>query len=103
MPSAAVSATVIAVPKSFAATATVDGSAATLETSGAFKFVKASVAAKDFDKTITVEIEGVGTVTDSAEAYTARVGSGENEYKLVQALRAYGADAKRYAEAKAGA
>ena len=45
---------------------------------------------------------GVGSVTDSAEAYTARVGSGENEYKLVQALRAYGADAKRFAEAKSG-
>ena len=85
------------------ATATVNGEAAALETQDAQYFVKAPISAKDFDKAITVEIAGVGSVTDSAEAYTARVGSGENEYKLVQALRAYGADAKRFAAAKAGA
>ena len=73
-----------------------------VQESGDFKFVKAAVSAKDFDKAITVEIEGVGSVTDSAEASTARVGSGENVYKLTQALRAYGADAKRFAEATSG-
>ena len=78
-----------------------NGEAAALETQDDKYFVKAPVSAKDVDKAITVEIAGVGSVTDSVEAYTARVDESSNTYKLVQALRAYGADAKRFAEAKA--
>ena len=42
-------------------------------------------------------------MTDSVSAYTSRVPTTDNAYKLALALRAYGADAKRYADAKAGA
>ena len=79
--------------------------AATIETNGNFKYVKTSVTAKNFDTAITVAIDGVGSVTDSVEAYTARVlASTDPEnveaQKLAQALRNYGADAMRYDAAK---
>ncbi len=82
---------------------TVNGGTADLQTSGSFRFVRASVTAKDFDKPITVAFDGVGSVTDSVEAYTARVEPGSDAYRLAQALRAYGADAKRYNDAKIAA
>ncbi len=92
------------------ATATVGGEAAAVEDNGdGFKYVKAAVSAKDFDTAITVALtasDGVtalGSVTDSVSGYTSRIASTDDAYHLAQALRAYGADAKRFAEAKAGA
>ena len=91
------------------ATATIGGEDVAVQTSDNFKFVQAAVSAKDFDTAITVALTAsdgttaLGTVTDSVSAYTSRIGSGDDTYRLAQALRAYGADAKRYAEAKAGA
>ena len=80
-----------------------------LEKVGDHYVTTASVSAKDIDAAVTVTITAadgetlLGTVTDSVEAYTARVLESETAYKLAQALRAYGADAKRFAEAKTGA
>ena len=68
---------------------------------GVFKYVEASVAAKDFDTAITVEFEGVGSVTDSISAYTKRlIDKGDASSNLANALRAYGAAAKAYSDAK---
>jgi len=73
-----------------------------------FRFVKAPVAAKEFDTAITVALynagsEQIGTVVDSVEGYTSRITEGDDAYYLAQALRAYGADAKRYDDAKEAA
>ncbi|MBR2896835.1 MAG: hypothetical protein IKC04_02980, partial [Oscillospiraceae bacterium] len=72
-----------------------------------FKTLMVGLSAKDFDTEVTVKLldaenNEIGTVVDSVEAYTSRVGENENSYRLAQALRAYGADAKRYYEAKYG-
>ncbi|MDO4845777.1 MAG: hypothetical protein Q3977_04105, partial [Oscillospiraceae bacterium] len=80
-------------------TATVNGEAAEVETFGDYKFVTAAVRARDFDTAITVAIDGVGSVTDSVSGYTSRM-THANTVKLGQALRAYGANAMRYAAAK---
>ena len=91
------------------ANATIGGKNVAVQESGNFKFVQASVSAKDFDTAITVALTAsdgttaLGTVTDSVSAYTSRIGSSDDAYNLAQALRAYGADAKRFAAAKAGA
>ena len=80
-------------------TATVNGEDTALETEGDYKTVKAAVRAKNFDAPVTVVIDGVGSVTDSVSGYTSRLDD-ENSARLVTALRAYGADAMRYAAAK---
>ena len=86
------------------ATATVNGEAAELRDGDAnTKFVLAPIAARNFDEQVTVEIDGVGSVQDSAAGYTSRITAESDAYNVAQALRSYGASAMRFYAAKTAA
>lgn len=92
------------------ATANVNGNAAVVEMQGEEYVVLVPVSAKDIDAKITVTLTAADgatvlcTVSDSLEAYTARlIDTNSNAAKLAKALRAYGANAKRFSAAKAAA